>query len=227
MIIELSDIEARVLGALVEKQITTPAYYPMTLNGILNACNQKSNRIPVVSYSEKEVIKALDSLREKKLTWMLTSTGSRVPKYKHSLPEILELAEKELAIICGLLLRGPQTAGELRAKCARLFPFTIVAEVDQVLTTLLEREQPLIIKLPRQPGRKEHRFTHLLCGEPNITETPTIAGLEPARREVEAEQEKIQELSESVVALRDEVSDLSEKLLQLSEEFKEFRRQFE
>ncbi|HKR61168.1 MAG TPA: YceH family protein, partial [Pyrinomonadaceae bacterium] len=152
----LSDIEVRVLGSLVEKQITTPEYYPLTLNALTLACNQKNNRNPVSSYSESEVANALETLREKNLTYVFHGSTSRVPKYKHVMPEVMHLSPAETAVMCVLMLRGPQTAGELRGHGARLYEFSGLEEVDATLNGLVVHEpEPLVVRLPRQPGQKE------------------------------------------------------------------------
>jgi uncharacterized protein YceH (UPF0502 family) len=163
----LTDAEVRVLGVLVEKQLTTPDYYPLTLNALVNACNQTTSRDPVVSYDEATVTRALDGLRDKKFAFVFSGADSRVLKYGHKLAERLELAPDETAALCVLLLRGPQTAGEIRTRTGRLHAFTSLAEVDATLATLAaKRPHALVTRLPRQPGFKEARFAHLLSGEP-------------------------------------------------------------
>src|SRR5215212_9512698 len=162
----LTDIEARVLGALVEKQLTTPEYYPLTLNALTLACNQKNNRYPVTAYSENEVAQAVESLREKNLVYIFYGSTSRVPKYKHVVPEVLHLTPGETALMCVLLLRGPQTPGELRGNAARMHEFAGLDEIEQTLAGLISREpEPLVARLPRQAGQKEVRFGHLLSGD--------------------------------------------------------------
>ena len=156
MITVLNDIEARVLGSLVEKQVTTPEYYPLTLNSLTLACNQKNNRTPVTSYDETTVAQALETLREKNLAYVFYGSTSRVPKYKHVLPEVMHLSAPELALICVLLLRGPQTTGELATRAFRLHEFSGLEEVESTLNSLISREpDPLVTRLPRQPGQKE------------------------------------------------------------------------
>ena len=162
----LSDIETRVLGSLIEKQVTTPEYYPLTLNALMLACNQKNNRNPVTSYSENQVADALESLREKNLAYVFYGSTSRVPKYKHVMPEVMHLSHPELALMCVLMLRGAQTLGELRGNGARLHEFSSLEEVEETLNKLITRDpDPLVARLPRQPGQKEGRFAHLLSGE--------------------------------------------------------------
>ena len=160
----LNENEIRVLGCLIEKEMTTPDYYPLTLNALTNACNQKSNRDPVVDLEETDVVRALDALRMKGLAMQAHGEGSRVPKYRHSLAEKLFLEPEELAILCELFLRGPQTVGELRGRAGRMHDFEDLAQVEAVLQELMERQPPMAAKLPRQPGRKEHRYAHLLGG---------------------------------------------------------------
>ncbi|MGB8508559.1 MAG: YceH family protein, partial [Pyrinomonadaceae bacterium] len=162
----LNETEVRVVGALVEKQVTTPEYYPLTLNALVHACNQTSNRDPVVSFDEKTVAHALETLREKNLVYIFYGSDSRVPKYKHILTEIYRLTAQELAAMCVLMLRGPQTVGEVRGRTNRLYNFEGLADVEATLEALANREDgPLVARLPRQPGRKEARYAHLLAGE--------------------------------------------------------------
>jgi uncharacterized protein len=216
----LSDVEVRVLGSLIEKQVTTPEYYPLTLNALVNACNQLSNREPVVTYDETAVARALESLREKNLAYVFYGSESRVPKYKHVATENLELNPQELAVLCVLLLRGPQTVGEIKGRTGRLYPFEDLAEVESTLESLVSREASLIAKLPRQPGRKESRFAHLLSGPVEVDDTHRATPIEPAMAEVKAENQRIASLEEEVGKLRAELDELRET-------FHEFRRQFE
>ncbi|MGH7945220.1 MAG: YceH family protein, partial [Opitutaceae bacterium] len=161
----LDPAEVRVLGSLIEKQITTPDYYPHTLNALVNACNQLTNRDPVVAFEDQTVVRALDRLREKRLATLFTGAESRVAKYKHTLTDALLLTPGEVALLCVLMLRGPQTLGELRTRSERLFTFDTMPEVEEALNALASRQsQPLVVKLPRQPGTKEPRYAHLLSG---------------------------------------------------------------
>src|SRR6476620_3195312 len=160
----LEPTEARILGALIEKQLTTPEYYPLTLNALINACNQKNNRDPVVSLDEKTVSDALERLRDRNLVYVFYGSTSRVPKYKHMLPSVYELDERETAVVAVLMLRGPQTLGELRERTGRLHEFAGLGEVQETLDTLTRRDEPLVLKLERQAGQKEARYAHLLCG---------------------------------------------------------------
>ncbi len=161
---QLTPEEARVVGALAEKQLTTPQYYPLTLNALVNACNQTSNRNPVVAYDEATVERALHGLRDKRLARTVLSPGNRAPKYRHLLDEALALVPEELAVLTVLLLRGPQTVGELRTRSERMYPFASLEEVEAALERLATRhEEPLVERLERQPGQKEARYTHLLA----------------------------------------------------------------
>src|SRR2546425_10026899 len=160
----LTGIEVRVLGSLIEKQITTPEYYPLTLHALTAACNQKNNRNPVMSLTEAEVERALDSLREKNLAYVFHGSTSRVPKFKHVAPEVLQLNPAELAVMCVLMLSGAQTVGEIRTRGSRLYEFKGLEEVDETLRALSTRDEPLVMKLPRHPGQKESRFAQLLTG---------------------------------------------------------------
>src|ERR1700741_446680 len=207
----LSDIETRVLGALIEKQVTTPEYYPLTLNALTLACNQKNNRNPVTSYSENQVADALESLREKNLAYVFYGSTSRVPKYKHVMPEVMHLSHPEMALMCVLMLRGAQTLGELRGNAGRLHEFSSLEEVEETLNKLINRDpDPLVARLPRQPGQKEGRFAHLLNGEIDI-QALEQAPPSPSRRT---------NLEEKVEALTTEVE-------KLKEQFDQFRKQFE
>ena len=213
----LNDIEIRVLGALVEKQVTTPEYYPLTLNSLTAACNQKNNRNPVSSYSEAEVAHALETLREKNLTYVFHGSTSRVPKYKHVMPEVMHLNPAELALMCVLMLRGPQTTGELRSNSARLHEFPGLEEVDGTINSLITHEpESLAVRLPRQVGQKEARFAHLLSGEAPIEEAASEANpLRSRGRE------------ERVAVLESEIEELKSQIAQLREQFEGFKKQFE
>lgn len=215
----LTQVEVRVLGSLIEKEITTPEYYPLTLNALVNACNQISNRDPVVSFDERTVARAIESLREKKLAWMVTGVG-RVPKYEHNFSEALKLAEQELAVLCVLMLRGPQTVGEIRGRTGRLYEFKELEEVELTLQALMTAESPLAVKLPRQPGTKESRYAHLLAGEVQVEEREVAPRLEPATLEVRQENERIAKLEEELAQVRGELSELKQQ-------FVDFKKQFE
>ena len=214
----LDDIEARVVGCLVEKDLATPEYYPLTLNALTNACNQKSNRDPVMLFEETDVIRALDSLRKKQMAHQ-SAEGVRAAKYCHNLEAVLNLDPEDLALLAELLLRGPQTVGELRNRAERMCPVGDLQAVEELLQNLMEREVPLVMRLPRQPGRKEHRFTHLLSGLPDLEESAALP-TEPARLKVAAENDRIARLEEEVAALRAELDEVSNQL-------KAFQSQFE
>lgn len=164
----LGPVEVRVLGALAEKQLTTPEYYPLTLNALRTACNQKSNREPVVDLDDKTVVGAFELLREKGLARQVSGGYQRVPRYYHLLSERLDLEEPSLAALCVLMLRGPQTSGEIRGRSGRMHPFANPAAVEAVLSRLMERGEPLVVRLPRQAGRKGRRYAHLLAGVPEV-----------------------------------------------------------
>jgi|WetSurMetagenome_2_1015567.scaffolds.fasta_scaffold04165_5 uncharacterized protein len=221
-VVTLTDEEARVLGSLVEKSATTPEYYPLSLNALKNACNQKSSRDPVVEYDESAVARALEGLREKHLVWFVDSADSRVQKYRHRFAEAFDLTEAEAAVLDLLLLRGPQTPGELRGRSDRLHAFAGVEEVESALGALSGRESPLVARLPRQPGRKEHRWTHTLCGaiEMAAEEEPRATREAPVFREIRSDRERLAALEAEVASLRQEIQDLREEVAQ-------FRRQFE
>ncbi|MBU0674934.1 MAG: YceH family protein [Proteobacteria bacterium] len=211
----LNETETRVLGALLEKEMATPEYYPLSLNALTNACNQKSNRDPVVSFSDEEVVRAIDGLKEKRLARQ--SDVSRVPKYEECFIKSGNFIQREAAVICLLLLRGPQTTGELRSRSTRLHEFNSLVEVDETLVGLIDLG--VVVKMERQPGRKEHRYMHLFSGEP-VPGDAFVPVPEVATLRVRAENERI-------AALEDEVSRLTTILEAFQEEFVEFKRQFE
>jgi uncharacterized protein YceH (UPF0502 family) len=215
--LNLDLVEVRVLGALIEKEITTPEYYPLSLNALVNACNQKSNRDPAVSYDEDEVDRALESLRARGLALRSTGAGSRVPKHAHRFSEQLNPDRRETAILCELMLRGPQTVGELRTHTERMHSFDDTGEVETVLERLIERTpDPLVMRLPRRAGEKEVRFTHLLSGAPAIAENESQESSEPPPPRAD----RVGQLETEVVRLRDELESLKTQ-------FAQFRRQFE
>jgi uncharacterized protein YceH (UPF0502 family) len=208
----LHPVEVRVLGALLEKEITTPEYYPLSLNALVNACNQKSNRDPAVNFDEATVEQALHSLRDKGLLLSITGAGSRVQKYAHRISEKLNLGRPELAILCELMLRGPQTLGELRNRAVRMHPFEDLEQVQAVIDRLPE----LIVKLERRPGEKESRFAHLLAGTPVISQTGSQTEPEPTAPR-----------HDRITALEAEVAELRKELEDLKQQFAGFRKQFE
>jgi len=204
----LDAVSLRVLGCLVEKAMATPEYYPLTLNSLLLACNQKSNRDPVVSFEEATVQAAVEALCPAGLARRISQANSRVLKFGHRLDEALKLEAPALAILCELLLRGPQTPGELRARASRLQPFADLAEVEAVLAELEGGEEPLLMALPRQPGRKEIRHAHLLGGPPALD-------AEPAAGATEAPATPFADLHTRVARLEAEVAELRAALADL------------
>jgi len=218
---QLSEIEARVLGALVEKETTTPEYYPLSLNALVNACNQKSNRDPVMTLGEEAVRQALRSLSDQA---MVRSAGgdSRVAKFEHRLNELYNFHRHEIAVLCVLLLRGPQTPGELRTRAERMYAFEDLEAVHAALNLLMRRDPPLVKILPRQPGTKESRYMHLFSGD-------VIPG-EHAAKELSAETEtayKTTQDGDRVTQLEAEIMELRRELNTLREQFATFQRQFQ
>jgi len=214
----LNEYELRALGALVEKQIATPDYYPMTLNALVNACNQKNHRDPVVSYDETIVARALDSLREKNLAYVFHGSEARAPKYGHLFPKAFDLSEAEIPLMCVLILRGPQTSGELRSRSQHLRSFESLAEVETLLQGLSLRDEPLIVRLPRLPGSRESRFAHLLGGPVETPQTEAPPRQATSIQQAQAENDKIAKLEEEVASLRRELNELRQQ-------FAEFRRE--
>jgi uncharacterized protein len=216
--IELNENEARVLGALLEKEITTPDYYPLSLNSLVNACNQKSNREPVMNLDEDAVRGALRTLHDNSLARSVSAADSRVTKYEHRLQEAFNFDRREAALFCELLLRGPQTPGELRTRAERMHAFDDLSEAQSALQRLMNREPPLVKVLARQPGTKESRYMHLLSGDAQ----PVSSG---AGREVPAavERGKMDELSR----LSSEIVELRRDMAELKQQFAAFRKQFE
>ena len=231
----LNTVEERVLGCLVEKSITTPDYYPLTVNSIVAACNQKSNRDPIMSIDEQTTKKTLDALRyEHHVVWEVSQAGSRTLKYKHDVAGVVGLSDPELSVICVLLLRGPQTPGELRSRTARMVPF---ADVSEVLLTLSELQSeargPLVVKLRREPGCREPRFMHLLSGKidgasaADVDERAPMGPVVEAtsdNREVAGQQSNPRSTHDSEIRqLTDQVTALRTELESLRGEFDEFR----
>jgi hypothetical protein len=209
--IVLDPVEARVLGSLIEKEATTPDYYPLSLNALVNACNQKSNREPVVDYDEDTVYGAVDSLREKRFAVTIVG-GGRVNKYAQRISETLNLGRRELAVLGVLLLRGPQTLGEIKDRSERMYSFADLEETERVLEKLAEWPgMPLAKKLPRQPGQKEARYGHLLAGEPAAGTWAEAASPPPPGRLAQLEQE-IQQLRSELSDLKRRFDDLESQL---------------
>ena len=218
MEILLDDIEVRVLGSLIEKDITTPDYYPLSLNALVNACNQKNNREPVMTLDENTVRDALSSLQEKRLAGPASGADSRVTKYEHRLQEVFNFDRRETAVLCVLLLRGPQTPGELRGRTERMYRFEGLDDVVSTLQKLGQREPPLVKMLPRQPGTKEARYAHLFAGENPLWEPVETARSSPTPSH--DDDHRLANLEAEVAELRKEVGDLKQQLAS-------FRRQFE
>jgi len=211
----LNEIEIRVLGSLIEKEKATPEYYPLSLNALTNACNQKSNRDPVVSYDETTVIQAIDSLTDKKFAWR--SDASRVTKYNQNFVKSKNLIDKEAALLCLLFLRGPQTIGELRGRSERLYRFEDMDEVKETLESLAEME--MVTQLPKMPGRKEARYAHLLSGEPETTQDHRIHS-EMNQTQSTPKNTRIENLENDIILLKEELNELRK-------EFTEFKKMFE
>jgi uncharacterized protein len=230
MTLLLTDIETRVLGSLIEKDITTPDYYPLSLNALVNACNQKNNRDPIMTLNDVTVRQALTTLQEKRMAGPAGGADSRVPKYEHRLQEVFNFDRREIAIVCVLLLRGPQTPGELRGRTDRMYHFEALEDVVSTLDRLAQREPPLVCILARQPGTKEYRYMHLFSGEP-LEPTVSRAAVEreanssAAASEVSAQSvpppaQRLARLEEEVASLRQELTDVQQQLAA-------FRKQFE
>jgi uncharacterized protein YceH (UPF0502 family) len=218
MDVRLTETEVRVLGSLIEKDITTPEYYPLSINALVNACNQKTNRDPVMQLDEAAVLDALDGLQEQRMAGPARGADSRVTKYEQRLQEVFNFTRAEIAVLCVLLLRGPQTPGELRGRAERMHRFEALEDVQSALQKLMQREPPLAKVLPRQPGTKESRYAHLLAGDVVEVETPTQASSTVERNPADAE--RIARLEEEVSELRREVSEVKDQL-------ERFRKQFE
>ena len=216
MNIILNATEARVLGALIEKDITTPDYYPLSLNALVNACNQKNNREPVTNFDEETVRLALRNLSDKRLAGPAGGADGRVTKYEHRVQEVFNFTRQETALICVLLLRGPQTPGELRGRTERMYQFEHLDDVLSGLQQLMRREPPLAKALGRRPGTKEVRYAHLLSGDVDAWEPQA----ETASSSVSADAERLIQLEEQVATLRSEVAELKQQMA-------EFRKQFE
>ena len=210
----LNHMEVRVLGCLIEKELATPEYYPLSLNALTNACNQRSNRNPIMTMAEAEVSAVLESLRARQLA-LVSAEGGRVAKYRHALMEKLRLDPAELALLAELLLRGPQTAGELRIRGERMHPFADLAAVEEALQELTERTPPLVALLPRMPGHKEQRYMHMFGGGAETADEAHELQ-EDARHSIVAENDRIANLEKEVSSLRAEVAELRRSV----EEFK-------
>lgn len=218
MELSLTANEVRVLGSLVEKDITTPEYYPLSLNALVNACNQKSNRDPVMQLDESAVRDALEALHDRRMAGPAGGADSRVTKYEHRMQEVFNFTRPEIAVLCVLLLRGPQTPGELRGRTERLHSFAALDDVQSALQKLMQRDPALVKVLPRQPGTKESRWVHLMSGDVAVPDAPQTAGVSTSHSSGDAE--RIEKLEEELSALRRELSELKDQM-------ERFRRQFE
>lgn len=213
----LTATEVRVLASLVEKQLTTPEYYPLTLNALTAACNQKSNRDPVMSLGDTEIQAAIDSLRDQSLVYLYYGSGTRTVKYKHMLPGVFELDAAGVAVMAVLMLRGPQTIGEIRERSGRMHEFGDLNEVQETLDDLSRRDEPLLVRLERQPGQKEARYAHLLSGEIDVSSLPTPG---EKRSSGSADASRLETLETEVASLKNELAEFKAT-------FDEFRKQFD
>jgi uncharacterized protein len=210
MPLELSPIETRILGALLEKERTTPEYYPLSLHALVVACNQTTNREPVVSYDDRTVEQGLDRLREKKLAMLIHTAGARVPKYRHTLLDAYNLDAREVAMLCVLMLRGPQTPGELRSRSERMCGAMTLPEIEKCLEELTSGGDPLIRMIPARAGQKENRYVQLLSGEPDLESWITIPP--PAAAPASSEKGRLDTLESELEALKSELRTLREEL---------------
>jgi len=217
MDIKLTENEVRVLGSLIEKDITTPEYYPLSLNALVNACNQKSNRDPVMQLDEDAVRDALEGLQQQRMAGPARGADSRVTKYEQRLQEVFNFTRPEIAVLCVLLLRGPQTPGGLRGRTERMFHFEALDDVQSALQKLMQRDPPLAKVLPRQPGTKESRYAHLLAGDVVEAELP----------ELSATAGRNSEDVDRIARLEEEVAELRRELGEVKDQMERFRRQFE
>jgi uncharacterized protein YceH (UPF0502 family) len=218
MEIKLTEAEVRVLGSLIEKDITTPEYYPLSLNALVNACNQKSNRDPVMQLSEDAVRDALEGLQQQRMAGPARGADSRVTKYEQRLQEVFNFTRAEIAVMCVLLLRGPQTPGELRGRAERMHRFEALDDVQSALQKLMQREPALVKVLRRQPGTKESRYAHLFGGDVVEAEAPTHQATSSECNPADTER---------IARLEEEVSDLRRELGGVKDQLERFRKQFE
>jgi uncharacterized protein len=218
MDLRLTENEVRVLGSLMEKDITTPEYYPLSLNALVNACNQKSNRDPVMQLDEDAVRSALEGLQQQRMAGPARGADSRVTKYEQRLQEVFNFTRPEIAVLCVLLLRGPQTPGELRGRTERLHRFETLDDVQSALQKLMQRDPPLAKVLPRQPGTKESRYVHLFSGD-------VVEANAPVRAAIDAEPDSVD--ADRIIRLEEEVAELRRDLAEVKDQVERFRRQFE
>jgi len=218
----LTEIETRVLGSLIEKDITTPDYYPLSLNALVNACNQKNNRDPVMTLDENAVRDALRTLQEKRMAGPASGADSRVAKFEHRLQEVFNFDRREVAVICVLLLRGPQTPGELRGRTDRMYRFDALEDVVSTLDRLAQREPPLVAVLPRPPGTKESRYMHLFSGDAPAAEVARASSRLSTNTSAGGSA-----LADRVGTLEHEVTQLRTELSEVQQQLAAFRKQFE
>jgi uncharacterized protein YceH (UPF0502 family) len=223
--LHLNPVETRILGSLIEKDITTPDYYPLSLNALVNACNQKNNRDPLMTLNEDTVRDALSSLQEKRLAGPAGGADSRVTKYEHRLQEVFNFDRRETAILCVLLLRGPQTPGELRGRTDRMYRFEALDDVQSTIQRLIDREPPLVAVLPRQPGTKESRYVHLF-GEGDAPPPPDLALREQDRNSSDRTRAESALAEQRISALEDQVSSLKKEFAELRSQLSDFAQQF-
>ena len=224
-LVELSFEETRVFGSLIEKELTTPEYYPMSLNGLVNACNQKNNRLPKSDFDEDDVNQAIEELRIKRLVHRVDLVGSRVPKFQHNAEKELDLIKAERALLAELLNRGPQTTGELNTRASRMFTFDGISDVEETLQELMDRKPSLVGIMDPSPGQKEKRWFNKLAPQPIVEESnhgATVYVPGPDKRI-----SQIEEMTKEFSELKDEVETLRYQLREISDEFKSFRKQFE
>jgi uncharacterized protein YceH (UPF0502 family) len=217
----LNEVEARVLGSLIEKELTTPEYYPLSLNALVNACNQKSNRNPLMSLDETAVSAALRRLDKEGLAGPADAMDNRVTKYAHRLQEVFNFDRREIAVLCELLIRGPQTPGELRSRAERMYPFEELGQVQSTLQRLAQRDPAMVTVLPRQPGTKEARYAHLMSGDVQL------AHAEPAPAPVFAGIRGERSSGERFEQMENEITTLQKEIAELKSQFAAFRKQFE
>jgi uncharacterized protein YceH (UPF0502 family) len=223
-LLQLDFEQCRVLGSLIEKELTTPEYYPMTLNALLNACNQKNNRSPRVNFSEEQASQAIDQLRIKGLAFRMDLVGSRVPKFQHNSEKTLDLIKPERAILAELLNRGPQTGGQLRSRASRMFDFEGLSDVEETVAEMQDRDEPLVMDMDPAPGQKERRWRHTLAPPPTVEESEVGAVYVPAP---DPSIEKVESMETEFKELRDEVEALRYQIREMSDDFREFKKQFD
>jgi len=215
----INAIEARILGVLIEKQLSTPEYYPLTLNALINACNQKSNRDPVMNLDETAVVAALDSMRKQHLVWQIVTHGSRTAKYEHNMKDVAAFSESQLAVLCELMLRGPQTIGELRTRTVRLTEVYGLSDIEYTLKKLMADESgPFVVQLSRRPGQKESRYAHLFSQVDASEDTYESSATTPPTRHEDADNRRIDILEKKVDELQAALSDLRDQFLKFKEE---------